>query len=173
MGLKSERHLVLEQKSHSLFTVADNWATLSTLKKGIKVLGSPGMDDQKSAHRQHASHNLLCALVKFLYLSGPPLLGQPRGGGGGSSTCGFLALWFRIHRGGQGGALRRSLASSSPHPSTQSSLLHLKSQETFPLKKLWWFTNIGNHIPITAEVSLTLKVCDPSPCACGCTQGFL
>lgn len=40
------------------------------------------MDDQKSAHRQHASHNLLCALVKFLYLSGPPLLGQPRERGG-------------------------------------------------------------------------------------------
>ena len=95
------------------------------------------MDYQKSADQQHSSHNLLCALVKFLYLSGPPLLGRPQGEP--ASTCGFLNLCFRVHRGGQGGALRKPLASSFPHPPTQSSLLllilHIKSPREFSFEE--------------------------------------
>lgn len=36
------------------------------------------MDHQKSANQQHSSHNVLCALAKFLYLSGPPQGNKPQ-----------------------------------------------------------------------------------------------
>lgn len=120
------------------------------------------MYHQKTAHEQHSSHNFLCAPVKFLGLSGPPLLGLPQGKA--SLNLWFPPLCFRVHRGGQGGPCK-GLWPPPPithQPKAASCYLFYISrvQMNFPLKNSW-FMNFETTAAIVAGVPLALKACDP------------